>query len=670
MMGSLACAILAAPAARGQDPRPGGALRPIEYLSPPPPPFLRFGLYSAGAWNSHATTFSALPGVPNCCTEFLGNSSAGFLGGGLGEFFIDESISAEARLGYRSEGVLLHEVNFIGNAIIGNSILPAYSEHRIDARLPLIEFTPLLKYRPALFRSFDLRAGVSFGVLLSPSYRQSETLIRPQGATFSDGSLERNSYAGALPDAGTFQAGIVAGAGYTLPLSAGWDITPEAQYYFPLTPVVRELSWKVRALTLGISMRWGSSAESAPLKASPPPTAPAPYRTRFSANALYPDGRRESEAVCSMTETRYTELFPLLPYIFFPPGETDIAKTRLHVLTPDETAAFDEHRLARAPLGVYAELLNIIGRRLRLRPSARIIITGCNNTLREESEESALSARRAAAVKNYLVDVWGIPAGRIAIRARDLPEKPTRNETADGSAENRRAEIQSDDPGLLDPVRVEETELTESVPRAEFAYSAEPRTPVRDWEFRLIQRNRLLAAQSGRDSSVSILWDPRPELERMTDDSLVGVLVFGGGDSAAAALRTALPVRILSTRSRRFEMRDRRRIERFGLILFDFDKALLGGMNLRILDTVRTRIAPASMVTIAGYADRTGTGEYNKRLAEERCAAVREYFGGALRPDQIRIEAIGSDTLLFDNDMPEGRQYNRIVYITIATPME
>jgi len=52
-----------------------------------------------------------------------------------------------------------------------------------------------------------------------------------------------------------------------------------------------------------------------------------------------------------------------------------------------------------------------------------------------------LSARRAEAVKSYLVQRHGIDGDRIATEGRGSREPIASNDTADGRAENRRAEV-------------------------------------------------------------------------------------------------------------------------------------------------------------------------------------------------------------------------------------
>jgi outer membrane protein OmpA-like peptidoglycan-associated protein len=106
-------------------------------------------------------------------------------------------------------------------------------------------------------------------------------------------------------------------------------------------------------------------------------------------------------------------------------------------------------------------------------------------------------------------------------------------------------------------------------------------------------------------------------------------------------------------------------VERFSLILFDFDKASIDAGNKRIVDIIRSRTTERSQVEISAYTDRTGDAQYNKRLAERRAQAAKE----ALQIPGASARGVGEDILLYDNNLPEGRFYCRTVVIVVRTPL-
>jgi len=112
-----------------------------------------------------------------------------------------------------------------------------------------------------------------------------------------------------------------------------------------------------------------------------------------------------------------------------------------------------------------------------------------------------------------------------------------------------------------------------------------------------------------------------------------------------------------------------RMVEKFSLILFDFDKSEITSDNSRILDKV---VLPAikfnSIVKVYGYTDRTGEPDYNKKLSMQRADAVRSYLEGKVKAARYETAGVGEDLLLFENDMPAGRQLSRTVQVFIETP--
>jgi len=109
-------------------------------------------------------------------------------------------------------------------------------------------------------------------------------------------------------------------------------------------------------------------------------------------------------------------------------------------------------------------------------------------------------------------------------------------------------------------------------------------------------------------------------------------------------------------------------IERFALILFDFDKSSLSSANQNIANTIKQSIRSNSTVTITGYTDRTGDSTYNQVLSEERCKQVSQYLG--LSSGTFSIIPMGGKEIPFENDTPQGRAYSRTVMIEVKTPVK
>ena len=66
--------------------------------------------------------------------------------------------------------------------------------------------------------------------------------------------------------------------------------------------------------------------------------------------------------------------------------------------------------------------------------------------------------------------------------------------------------------------------------------------------------------------------------------------------------------------------------------------------------------------------DALGREESNKRLSESRAKVVQDEINAFIKPEKLTINGLGEVTL-FNNELPEGRFYNRRVFVEIATPL-
>jgi len=115
------------------------------------------------------------------------------------------------------------------------------------------------------------------------------------------------------------------------------------------------------------------------------------------------------------------------------------------------------------------------------------------------------------------------------------------------------------------------------------------------------------------------------------------------------------------------QQRDRaipgKEIQRYSLILFDFDRSDLGSMNNTLIPLIRSQIQPASTIRITGHTDRIGESEYNAGISLARARNTAAALGTA----SATLEGLGESAPLFDNDLPEGRFYCRTVIIEVET---
>ena len=476
------------------------------------------------------------------------------------------------------------------------------------------------------------------------------------------------------------QLSMQIGAGYDIYLSSQYRqtqfvVSPFASFhpYFGQNPRSIE-TWNNSTLRVGASIKLGRGRKiSAPAKAAVTVVAAAP-EVQFSvvSPANIP------------VERRVRETFPILNYVFFDLGSTEIPE-RYVALRKNQVKDFKEDQLevfapkklsgrSARQMVAYYNVLNILGDRMGKNPSSTITLVG-------SSEKGPEDARIiAASVRDYLVNIFGISASRISIEGRDRAKIPS--EQIGGTMElgllreeDRRVSIESSSPALLmefqsgpdamlKPVTLLATQvapldsyITFNVEGADEAFTSW-NVEVKDdhtgkvqyfgpynWEKISIPGKAILGSKSEGDYKVTmvgkthsgktirkdasvhmVIWTPDTEEQGMRYS-----VVYGFNDSRSIAL---------------------------------YEKYLT--------DIVTPQIPKNGMVIIHGYTDVIGNAENNQKLSSARAEDVRKIIlkslAGSRRSDvTFKVYSFGENTDLsqFENKLPEERFYNRTVIIDI-----
>lgn len=679
----------------------------------------RFGLFGQVALNRHNADFLRIPETESCCLGFTGGNGTGFGTGALVELPLGESLLLGGRLSFLAHpfSMTTPELTYIITSSGGGV---GSFEHRLTGSLATLGLEPMVAYRP--FGSLLLQAGVRAGIPLSSSYEQKEQLVQPSGAgTFqsADGSdshtRTRNVFSGALPSPGV-QIAPVVGVSYELPINAQGTLllAPEVSYQFGLTNVIADLDWKINVLRAGIALKYSplpgkrnirerkevidtvrviasaagaeyargmeTSSESESETDDLILTTETVRRTDtlfeepkpmlqalVTASGVEADGTELPVMRLRVEEFSSTLMTPLLHYVFFEENSAGIPD-RYNSLRRDETERFNIDRINSPDrLPTYHHLLNIVGRRMLDYPKATITLTGCNQDIREEKGNVALSRQRAEAVKRYLMETWGIADGRIRLEARNLPSMAANTLTADGSEENRRVEITSSDWHILEPIITNDTLRRANPPGLRFRPTAAADAGLASWELIARQQGEVLSRFEGRDSIPSTLdWNVEREHASIPryDADITYTLAVTDSRGSRAESRGMLPVEQVTIRKKRTERRGDKEINRFSLILFEVRSADLMPAHTPIIALIKNYIKPASTVTVTGYTDRLGQTKYNQQLAENRAAAVTKALGRGT----AESKGVGQADL-FNSDLPEGRLYTRTVDVVVETPV-
>ncbi len=694
--------------------------------------FLRFGAYTNLQFNFHSADFSDLPGVPNCCPHFSSGYGTGFSIGGLFDYPLTKEYILHFRLGYSSLSGLISATEPT-TIILNKKLREGEFEHRIDATLGDFGLEAMFGWR--FYDDFTLLGGFRFSFLTTAKYSQVEEITEPDGrGTFLDslgndsGKRTRGESNGDIPSSAAVQLFLKAGISYELPLNKLRTITASPELFFSLgmLPVVSGRSWNIHGINLGVSVRYMPLPEpditdemnliekiDTVFKQSYDIAADSfsvgrpeiYFDTTYSglirkiteyylrADTIYTrldytlsaniyaigidtNGREVPEPTYVIEEFLTSRLSPLLNYIFFDENSPDIPSRYTRLSSRDADDFYVDNLFRHKTLPIYHHILNIVGRRMRLYPEAKLKITGCNSDLGPEKRNTALSRNRAEAVKKYLTDVWKIAEDRLILEARNLPELYSSPiDEPDKTEENRRVELSSDNPKILEYVYLTDIMRTVNPPIVRFLPEVKAEAGLKFWDIQVIQGNKILKEFSSEGTELeSIDWKILSQLDwNINNDEAVlpsiqqpleyRLRVIDKRNQEYRTQFKFIPIKLLTVQRKKLENLSDKTIDRYSLILFDFDKSDIKGSNRNIVDLIKSRMASNSTVTISGYTDRTGEKEHNQNLSTNRAQSTRSALGVKAQS----VEGFGSDVLLYDNNLPEGRFYCRTVDVKVET---
>ena len=599
---------------------------------------------------------------------------------------------------------------------------------------PLAVFAPFTRNTDAL-KGLRIYGGIRGGFMVTRSFDQREFLTDPAdpSALFNNMAQERNPQSGSIPNANVLNMGITLGVGYDL-RAGDLLISPELFFTLGMTPVTTDLTWDVSTGRLGVSLRYApevdvvsgerntsgtpdgdaldsaissstrsgdnsgktpddSSADISDSTAASTTATAAPLQhtpTQFSNSEVNPANTLSASiAAFSLDENgveqpmvqfkveQYVaqQMYPLMNYIFFDQGSSDLPEKYRRIRTSD-TAAYDEQKFYNVNmLKVYYDVLNVIGKRLRLNPKAKITLTGCNNNVGTEVGNVPLSFRRANNIKRYLIDTWGVDSTRITVRARNLPEKPTMSRDSLGIEENRRVEFMSDSWEIMKPVLVNDTIGIPLTPMVRFKMNTKADNGIAQSSLSAVQGGKVLKIFSlPRKPDSTLDWSPVTDWETGSDQSSVPKteedlkFVFEVTDTKGEKVRPtgSIPVELITVQKKRDAGSKDKEVAIFRLILFDFNSPAVGPTNATIIKQfVQPKLREGSKIQVTGFTDKLGNPDVNMRLSGARAKSVADF----IKWSNTTWKGVGGTRPIYPNDTPEGRIYSRSVEVRCEIPL-
>jgi len=677
---------------------------------------LKYGIYFNLNTNFYNSNFSKLENFPLCCQKFNSGFGSGYSFGFLTKYDLFDKFQAELRFGILNTSANFEEKDYL---YLGLDDYPIYGniKYTIESNFYSLSLMPIINYN--FFNNLYLKSGFNFSILLDNSYYQSEDL---SNGLFKDTHLPyRNRYNSELNNLSSINLSWVIGTSYeyqpkfdsnliinpeilfSLPLNSlhndvdllsyglsfGFNLTykidfPKATRYDyqniykidtidVLSYQIKDTTIKLGFETVSIDTTFEKDANYYLItnKISRTDTMYIPKKSNLTVTvkAVGVDDSSEYEDFnMVIRQVSYFNMTPLLTYIFFDYNTSKIPE-RYRLLTKEEVENFRIENLYNlSTLELYQQIFNIIGYRMRKYPDASITLTGCNTDVGEEKFNLILSKERANVIKDYLVKVWGIPEERISLKARNLPKIYSFRNTEEGKQENQRVEIYSDKYELIEPIIINDTIRTTSPNIIRFYVNTLRDTLITNWNLYAFQENDTLKKFSGySDPPKYIDWNI--DFEKNTIPKFNTPLNYYAEIYDVLGNKSQSNLGKIDLTQKKIEKSlnvvGENVVEKFSLILFDFDDTSLSQYNERIKNYINSRLSPNSKVYISGYTDNLGDDNYNLTLSDKRAKELAKSLG----IDEKNARGFGESVLLYDNSLPEGRFYCRTVQVIVETPV-
>ncbi|MCX7908282.1 MAG: OmpA family protein [Ignavibacteria bacterium] len=646
----------------------------IEVFSTKP----KFGAFGSLGLNLHLTNFKQLPEIPCCSPKFPFGSSFGWEFGGVGDYYLKDFIFLSGKVSILQNNAYFSKEEPTTVIIDGVSQEGVF-EHRLDTWFNYLNLEFSANYSSNYFIWYSGGLGLSFP--LKYSFHQKEVIVKPEDrGTFNNGLRVRNEYAGNIKDVRGIIPFLSFGVSAELPAHKRnlFFLYPEiyAKYYF-ISPI-RGVSWNSIVLRLGLAVKFREPIpppppppppKEPPIYEFPAPIEPPTIMAKISYRVYDSSGYERKNVPIRVEDFVSYNMKPLLNYIFFD-HNSDIIPNRYIKFSPEKARNFSLSELSSLDvLQTYYYVLNIIGKKLQQSKESKVLLVGTNSGKGEEKNNLDLSYRRAKAIKDYLINVWGIEEHRIDIESRNLPKEPSNPDDPQGDEENRRVEIITDDLRILEPVFSVDTLRKVEKMRVVFYPVYQSGVDLKKWTISVKQNGETVKLFEGNGKPPdSLIWE--------IDDRGFDKIVFGGKldvdffvvdyiDQTGRAKAEPLMINKITVDKKRMEGVTDREYEFYSLILFDFGKSKLEREHKNVLEFLYKRVTSNSQVTIEGFTDNIGDEKINKKISEKRAIEVAKWLG----LKNAKTVGVGESYLLYDNSLPEGRFYCRTVRITIETPI-
>lgn len=552
-------------------------------------------------------------------------------------------------------------------------LTPCNCPSDLKTNLSYLSLEPSLRFAP-FKSSFYLFAGPRFAYTLNKAFTY-QLGINPE---FPD-QLPTPEVEGDFSEIRTMLVSMQIGAGIDIPLSSVNNqsqavLSPFISFHPYIGQLPRTIeTWNISTIRAGAAIKFGRGKKHTPEGQSVKPIEATTTIVLFSVDS--------PENIATVRRVR--ETFPLRNYIFFDLGSTAIPD-RYVLLEKDEVNKFNEDQLetfkpkmltgrSDREMTVYYNILNILGDRMVQDPSTTIKLIGSSE---KGSSDGKLMAN---SVKDYLVDIFGISASRIAVEGRDKPKLPS--EQPGGVSEltilredDRRVSVESTSAAMLmefqtgsdAPLKaIEIIGLQEAPPDSYVTFTVDgAEEALSSWSLEL----------KDEQNNIQRFGPFTHEKESIPGNQILGKKPKGnyqatmiGQTKNGNTVTKTLPVKMALWTPPQDEEGMRYNV------IYEFnDSRSIAAYEKYLTEIVAPKIPENSKVIINGYTDIIGDQFNNQRISLARANDVKAILEKAMsytrrKGVQFVVNGYGENETLapFSNKLPEGRFYNRSVIIDI-----
>lgn len=640
--------------------------------------------------NLNSSEFNNLGLSNTCCQGFESGFGTGLnFGFGYGYLLNDKlMISTGVDFTNLKADFIEYETESIG--LDGTNKRDARIEQKVISELSSIGLN--LMATMELFDNFDAGVGYRLGIPNDLSYRQTETLLEPDNGVFKETqSRIRNDESGTISN--NLSHSIISKLAYRISTSKNNNtyLSPNISFNIGLNSINDEMNLRPNSINFGVDFTY-SIVESQEERHKDKKNKSEHINNDLAVNddlainiqsnekktriVLKPvstdeNKKHQDKLEIVLDEVKSLRMLPILNYVFFDKDSSSLP-IRYSLLTKKDSYNFNTNNLFEVEtIDIYHHILNIIGERMKEYSKAKLKIVGTKSSMETGELAKILPIERAKTIRNYLVNVWGIDLKRLEISSIDTPYIPSSGNSQESIEENQRVEFYSDNDKLLSPLLLQDTLYTPVTKKVTFYTVIDTNIKVFSWDLKIFDdENSPIFESSGR-STPPLTNDFLITEEIATKINSKNMLTYRfdlqSENEENESVTGRIPINIISLQDKETAKKDDKRIDKYSLILFEFDKYELNKKNQEILKIVKDNISKNSELIISGYSDKIGEASYNKELSKKRTEAVAKEF---MTITNKELFPYGESIILFNNNIPEGRFYSRTVQIKAITPLK